>query len=150
VPAPVARYLEHLRCSTKRLSQLPLSLKKASSEDPKSFGVFLGSFDSPPTLAQTRLLSQWDVIVLNPLKDGVLGALATCQTTPTHVLGRLDMKTLAKSDSSSQSEEVIKCLFVLSQTMVTHFQSGAQSPFTGVVLADFQTHLQPAVSLNVS
>jgi hypothetical protein len=29
--------------------------------------------------------------------------------------------------------------------MITHFQSGPQSPFTGVVLAEFQSHFQPAV-----
>lgn len=150
VPAPVARYLERLRSSTKRLSQLPLSLKKASSEELKSFGVYLGSFDNPPTLSQARLLSQWDVLVLNPLKEGVLDALAICRPTSTHILGRLNVATLANSDASSHSEDVIKCLFALSQTMITHFQNGPQSPFTGVVLAEFQSHFQPAVLNSVA
>lgn len=135
-----------MKSSTKRLSQLPLSLQKASSEELKSFGVFLGRFENPPTIAQTQLLSRWDVIVLNPLNDGVLDALALCRPTSTHILGRLDVKTLANSDVSSHSDEIIKCLFVLSQTIITYFEgSGAQSPFTGVLLADFQTHFQPAV-----
>lgn len=115
--------------------------------------MFLGSFDNPPTFAQTRLLSKWDVLILNPLKDGVLEALATCQPTSTHMLGRLDVKALANADSSSHSEEVIKCLFVLSQTMVTYFEGTgvtSQSPFTGVLLADFQTHFQPAVLNSVA
>jgi hypothetical protein len=61
------------------------------------------------------------------------------------------VKTLANSDGTPHSEEVIKCLFVLSQTMITHFQNGgAQSPFTGVLLADFQTHFQPAVLNSVA
>ena len=63
------------------------------------------------------------------------------------------MKTLANSDGSSQSEEVIRCLFVLSQTMITHFQSehgGAQSPFSGVLLSNFEMHLQPAVLNSVA
>ena len=142
VPRPVARYLDRLRSGTKQLS-----LQKTSAEELKSFGVFLGRFANPPTLTQARLLSQWDVLVLNPLQDGVLEALSTCQPTSTHILGRLDVRTLVKSDCSSNSDEVIRSLGIVAQTLTTYFknQRGVQSPFTGVLLADCQTHFQPAV-----
>jgi hypothetical protein len=142
VPTPVARHLDRLRRNTKQVS-----LQKISAEELKSFGVFLGSFSSPPTLTQARLLSQWDVLVLNPLQDGILDALSTCQPTSTHILGRLDVRTLVKSDCSSSSDEVIQSLDIVAQTLATYFknQQDVQSPFTGVLLADFQTHFQPAV-----
>jgi hypothetical protein len=145
VPTPVAKYLDRLKVGTTRLSLLPPS--KAVGEELKSFGVFLGSFANPPTANQGRLLSQWDVVVLDPLQGGVLDALSTCQPTSTHILGRLDVKTLVKSDKSTNSDEVIQCLYLLTQTLTTYFKTpeGEQSPFTGVLLADCQTHFQPAV-----
>jgi hypothetical protein len=145
VPTPVARYLDRLRIGTKRLSLLQLS--KASTEEPKSFGVFLGSFNNPPTVNQARLLSQWEVLVLDPLQDGVLDALSICQHTSTHILGRLDVRSLVKTDSSSNSDEVIQALHIVAQTLTTYFMNpeGEQSPFTGILLAHCQTHFQPAV-----
>ena len=142
VPTPVARYLDRLRTDSKQLSQ-----QKTFAEEPESFGVFLGSFAHPPTVFQTRLLSQWDVIVLDPLQDGVLDALSTCQPTSKHILGRVDVRTLVESDSSSNSDEVIRSLGVVAQTLATYFKNeqGGQSPFTGVVLANCQSHFQPVV-----
>jgi len=138
----VARYLDRLKRDTK---QLPL--KKTTSEGLKSFGVFLGGFANTPTATQAGLLSQWDVLVLNPLQEGVLNALSTCQPTSTHTLGRLDVQMLSKSDYSSNSDEVIRSLGIVAQTLATYFknQQGEQSPFTGVLLADCHAHFQPAV-----
>ncbi|KAH8586586.1 glycosyl transferase [Bisporella sp. PMI_857] len=141
VPTPVARYLDRLRSDSQQLS-----LQKRSTEELKSFGVFLGSFANPPTSSQTRLLSQWDVLVLDPLQDGVLDALSICAPSSTHILGRLDVRAIVKSDASSSSDEVIRSLGTVARTLTTHFnQKDMQSPFTGVLLADCQTHFQPVV-----
>jgi hypothetical protein len=141
VPTPIARYLDHLKSDTQSLSS-----EKSSAKEPKSFGVFLGSLANPPTPNQARLLSQWDVLVLDPLQEGVLDALS-CQRTSTHILGRLDVRTLVKSDCSSDNDEVIRSLGIVAQTLVTFFkrQQDMQSPFTGVLLADCQAHFQPVV-----
>ena len=142
MPAPVARYLARLRRESK-----PLSRHKTSAEELKTFGIFLGGFAHPTTPSQARVLSQWDVLVLNPLQERVLDALSTCQPTSSHVLGRLDVRTLTESDSSSNSDDVIRLLGVVAQTLSKYFknQHSLQSPFTGVLLAGFQTHFQPAV-----
>lgn len=142
LPAPVARYIDRLRRDTKQLPP-----KKITAEELKSFGVFLGSFANPPTYAQVHLLSQWDVLVVNPLQQGVLNALSLCQPTSTHILGRLDVRMLSKSEYSSNSDEVIRSLGIVAQALNTYFknQQGEKSLFTGVLLADFHAHFQPAV-----
>lgn len=148
VPNAVARYLGRLSREGKRLS-----VQKRSEEEPKSFGVFLGSFVHPPTASQTRLLSKWDVLVLDPLQDGVLDALSMAgQPSSTHILGRIDVRTLGNVDASTgtlstSSDEVIRVLGTLAQTLGTKFKSPGDMPmpFTGVLLANCQTYLQPVV-----
>lgn len=140
MPTSVARYLAGLKRDTQQNSQY--SRGKISVEVFNSFGVFLGSFASPPTVAQSSLLSQWDVLVLNPLEEGVSEALSTCRPTSRHVLGRLEVSQLVKSESSSNSDEVIRSLAVIAETLKKHFKD---KPFTGVLLASFKTHFQPPV-----
>jgi hypothetical protein len=69
--------------------------------------VFLGTFLTLPNADQVRLLSQWDLIVLDPLQSGVLDAISS-HCTSTHIVGRLDVGKIAKSSSSSSNEEIIR------------------------------------------
>jgi hypothetical protein len=116
-------------------------VSKAPQGELKSFGVFLGSFENPPTPSQARLLSLWDVVVLDPSKSDVIDALTSEHSASAHVIGRVDVQSLAKSDAASNGDEVIRTLDVLAKHIVNHFRS----PFTGVLLANFQCHFQPAV-----
>ncbi|PVH67325.1 hypothetical protein DL98DRAFT_602971, partial [Cadophora sp. DSE1049] len=141
VPTTVARYLKRLDNDEKK----PLSRRARSTAEPKSFGVFLGEFANPPTASQTRLLSKWDILVLDPLQRGVIDTLSTENVSSIHTLGRLDLRALANSDGSSSDEGVIEVLKILAQTLTTHFGSQTQSHFTGVLLADYRMHLQPVV-----
>lgn len=123
-----------------------LCLEKSSAKELKTFGVFLGSFSNPPTPTQARLLSQWDVLVLDPLQGGILDALSR-QSISAYVLGRLDVRKLVNSERSSDNDEVIRSLGIVAQTLHTFFkrQQDVQSPFKGVLLADCITHFQPVV-----
>ncbi|KAH9206430.1 glycosyl transferase [Leptodontidium sp. 2 PMI_412] len=140
VPTAVARYLNRLNNEEKSRAG-----KTKSTEEPKSFGVFLGEFANPPTASQTRLLSKWDIVVLDPLQRGVLEALSMAETSAPHILGRLDVRALVKSETSSSDEEVIQLLGTLSETLRTRFGSHTHSPLTGVLLAGHKMHLQPVV-----
>ncbi|KAF2126988.1 glycosyltransferase family 4 protein [Dothidotthia symphoricarpi CBS 119687] len=142
VPKPVARYLARLRSSAK-----PLTVAKISSEELKSFGVYLGSFSTPATPAQTRLLSQWDVVVLNPLEAGVANAVSSCAYTSPHVLGRVDIDSLLKSEQGSGSQDTIRSIRTLDETITMHFRNGGgnESPFTAVLLANFSDHFSAPV-----
>jgi glycosyltransferase involved in cell wall biosynthesis len=143
VPIPVARYLDRLRRDGKQLS----TQKRSKEEEVKSFGAFLGSFDMPITLGQAEMLSQWDVVVLDPLQTGVLDALSICEPTCKHILGRMDVRMLTALESASNNGEIIRSLIVVAETLVKKFtnQQHAQSPFTGVVLAECHGHFQPVV-----
>ncbi|KAE8341479.1 hypothetical protein BDV24DRAFT_163318 [Aspergillus arachidicola] len=141
VPAAISRYLDRLSKEAQ-----PLSVERYAGKDLQSFGVFLGSLSSPPTPDQAQLLQQWDITVLDPTQEGVLSALSA-QRTASYTLGRLDVRVLANSERASDNDEVIQALEVVSQTLRTHFKQSqdAQSPFNGVLLADFLAHFQPVV-----
>ena len=146
MPRSVARCLARL-CSNSK----PIAARAAVEDEPKSFGVYVGSFTNPPTTQQAHLLSRWDVLVLDPLKDGVLDALSTCGSPSTHIVGRLEISTLIKSEKSSSHDDVIRAIGIIAQTLTTRFTtpqeipSASTSPFTGVLLADFEAHFQPPV-----
>ena len=124
----------------------PLTVAR-SSEELKSFGVYLGTFDYPATSAQARLLSQWDVVVLNPLASGVTDAISSCAYASPQVLGRLDVQSLMVSERGSNEEQTIRSIRILEETVTTFFKGAgsADSPFTAVLLANFVDHFSPPV-----
>ncbi|KAE8414460.1 hypothetical protein BDV36DRAFT_299007 [Aspergillus pseudocaelatus] len=141
VPTAISRYLDRLSKEAQ-----PLSTERYAGKELQSFGVFLGSLSNPPTPDQTQLLQEWDITVLDPTQDGVLGSLS-CQRTDSYILGRLDVRVLANSESASNNDEVIHALEAVAQTLRTCFKQSqdVQSPFNGVLLADFLAHFQPVV-----
>lgn len=140
VPSGVTRYIEKLKTETQKLYT-----PESDRQTPKSFGVYLGSFSNPPTADQARLLSQWDVTVLDPLQSGVLDALAEgCSSTD--ILARLDVRKLVATDSGSHRDEVIRAIHVLNDTLNSLKRpQDVQAQFSGVLLADSHAHLQPVV-----
>ncbi|KAL2831504.1 hypothetical protein BDW59DRAFT_131293 [Aspergillus cavernicola] len=141
VPSSIARHIERLKKKTP-----VLYTASPTPTDPKTFGVYLGSFANPPTADQARLLAQWDVVVLDPLQNGVLDALAG-ETAATHILARLDVRKLVDADRSSHDDEVICAISIVTEIMAKHFkhQGDSQSSFNGVVLTDCHEHFQPVV-----
>lgn len=149
VPTAVVGYLDELKSNTQDLC-LPRDHPKRS----KSFGVFLGAFDDVPTSGQKRLLSQWDIVVLDPLQAGVLNAISA-HCTSTHILGRLDVGVAMKSDYTPESSKVIRSgstelmqsLGSVAQTLIRSFKRPQDllSPFNGVLLADLPATFPPAI-----
>ncbi|EFX04881.1 glycosyl group 1 family protein [Grosmannia clavigera kw1407] len=151
ISRPVARYIENLRRSTKRRSSVTRREKRDDDTEVKSFGAFLGSFAQPPTAAQQRLLSQWDILVVDPTQMGVVPALASCQPTSAHVLARLDLDALmalhSGGETAADGDDGLACLTVFTSAIETHVQHAAVqgASFTGVLLAGFASHLHPAI-----
>ncbi|KAF7587108.1 hypothetical protein BBP40_007714 [Aspergillus hancockii] len=140
VPAAISRYLHHLTKDAR-----PFRTEKFTAKDLQSFGVFLGSVSNPPTPEQEHLLRQWDILVLDPLQEGIANTLSG-QATSSYALGRLDVRALAGSDCTTNNDEVIQALGIVNNTLDTSFKSqDAQSPFKGVLLADCYSHFQPVV-----
>ncbi|OJJ07409.1 hypothetical protein ASPVEDRAFT_46734 [Aspergillus versicolor CBS 583.65] len=141
VPAATARYIEHLKKKTPLLYS-----PSATVREPKSFGVYLGSFDSPPTADQTRILSQWETVVLDPFQHGVLDSLAGV-TAPTHTLARLDVASHIQIGQNSRHDEAICALSGLTSALTTRLRrpQDAHSLFNGVLLSEFDRYFQPVV-----
>lgn len=137
----ITRYFDRLKRETK-----PLRSQNPAKVELKTFGVYLGSISSPPSPEQLSLLSRWDVIVVDPLQPGVVGGIYNyCSSA--HVLGRLDVQSLVDKDASITIDEVIECLCVVAQAVVSNFShpQGRESPLHGILLADWQKHFQPVV-----
>jgi hypothetical protein len=124
--------------------QTSSTIGETTKEELNSFGVFLGSFENPPTVAQQQLLSQWDVLVVDPFQEGVLNALSTCQPSSKHVLGRVDIQTLSQAELDEKTVDITKILAALVQTLDSHVLN-EHAAYSGVLLAGFREHLQPAV-----
>jgi len=122
------------------------------SKRPASFGAYLGSISNAPwefrNPNQTKLLSQWDLVVLNPYQPGVVEAAE--ESTSAHVVGRLDVSQLdCARDLPSKPADAVELLSELIRRLTTDFKlkSEAASPFSGVLLANWQVQL-PSVRLN--
>ncbi|KAM7217682.1 hypothetical protein V8F06_006937 [Rhypophila decipiens] len=147
LPRPVARYLAHLGETQPKLLTKS-SVKERRATDPSSFGVYLGSLNSPPTVEQQNLLSQWDVVVVDPLQRGVISGLDSCPPWSKHVVARLDMSVLVGEDAATyRSRDVVRNLGVLVNMINTRLAGVPPKPsaFTGILLANFPRYLKPAV-----
>jgi hypothetical protein len=147
VSSQVNNYLKGFR---DKVTPLPTRRHPQESQtaSPKSFGVYLGSLDSPPSRDQLQLLQQWDVLVVDPLQEGVVRELVCNTPTSSHVLARLDVSALVKADTSLGDDEVIKNLQAFLEVATTRAVWRAESevsPFTGLVLANFIKYFPPTV-----
>ncbi|KAK4561665.1 hypothetical protein LTR86_004344 [Recurvomyces mirabilis] len=114
--------------------------------EPSSFGIFLGGIDTPPTPRQAQLLTQWDLTVLDPRREGVQEAVASASPPGPgkQIVARLDAAT---SFPKLELTEPAKALDTLFQTVDAHLRCHAESatPFTGVLLANYHHIVQPAI-----
>jgi glycosyltransferase involved in cell wall biosynthesis len=142
LPKATAQYFEELKSNTQAFGPV-----HDSSKAPTSFGVFLGDFASPPTPNQARLLTTWDLVVLDPLRPGVLEGLSNSECTASQRVGRLDVSAVVAFDRSSGNHDDSRVLSILDSTIATKWRrpQDTQSPFTGILLANWQADLTPAV-----
>lgn len=84
---------------------------------------------------------------MDPLAPGVSNAISACAHTSPHVLGRIDIASLMKSEQGSGSQDILKSIRVLDETITMHFRNGggSESPFTAVLLANFSDHYSAGV-----
>jgi hypothetical protein len=112
----------------------------------KSFGIFLGSFTAPPSASQTLLLTQWDVVVLDPFRAGVLDAISS-NCTSSRILGRFDVGMILESTYDFDSDNVVKSLDIVVQTILRSLKRPQDilTRFTGVLLANWEKHFTATV-----
>lgn len=105
------------------------------TKKPTSFGVFLGPFSTPKTKPQSRLLAQWDLLILDPSQAGTKEAAAEAKGR--RVFGRLDLSRVL-----GPNKETTTALDECFQACVTSFRETA---FCGVVIAGWEGQFLPAV-----
>ncbi|KAI9927825.1 hypothetical protein MW887_002677 [Aspergillus wentii] len=121
VPEKVSQRLDALSNHNFTLSNTQTKQK------PSSFGVYLGSFSEPVSQSQRKLLSQWDLLIVDPLQSGVINAISNLDRK--QVLGRIDLSLIISQDSTLAAIENI-------ENILTRKFNG--TAFSGVLLANWE------------
>lgn len=137
LPAAVAVHLQRYAPSRSQLS-----LEKIDKEQPASLGIYLGTFNNPATADQLRLISNYDMIILDPLQPNVITVFAEYSNTPQlprHITGRIDLPaTLYPTSEEHQTDQfLISALDQILNVVLTRFKNldGSGNGFTGILLA---------------
>ncbi|POS88089.1 hypothetical protein EPUL_000337 [Erysiphe pulchra] len=109
---------------------------KKPKEKPKNFGVFLGGFESPPTIYEEQILSKWDLLIIDPTAPGVLEAISSgFYAVSPQILARLDLRLTTNQSTLMQvvtvTEWIIKNISVLDKS------ANYQMCFTGVCICNW-------------
>jgi hypothetical protein len=122
-------------------SELHLA-EKRQIERPKNARIYLGAIDDIPSLEQQKILSEWDMIILDPAQPGVTKAICAppkgSRRAP-FVLGRVDLsKMLPKHENNSAA--IIAAVDRFLHTVFTSFptRSYTSHGFTGIVLSNWE------------
>ncbi|OXV07818.1 hypothetical protein Egran_04421 [Elaphomyces granulatus] len=107
--------------------RLELSTDRLPGEKPSSFGVYLGSFQVPPTEDQSKITEQWDLLVLDPFREGVREAVDSFHGK--QVLGRLSLSLITSKDSTVRAFDKIE------SALTTAF---SRTAFNGLLLAEWE------------
>ena len=119
-----------------------MALQRTPRPKPKSFGVYLGPLASTVTADEARVLSQWDLVVLDPRQPGVLDTVATSPCSADHVVARLDLAALLPELKPTDGPAAV--LRGLDKVTTTAFEwqkrsQGLGSGFTSVLVAGWDT-----------
>lgn len=131
------RYLKDLRT---KLDRYQFERDEAK---PTSFGVFLGEFDNPPTQPQIQLLSTWELLIVDPLKFGVIRALLSdSYVVPRQCLARLDIGAL-QSRTLSAAESI--CNWITTLIDLPANLETQHCVFTGIILSNWGTQISESL-----
>jgi hypothetical protein len=131
--------------------------ERGESHKPTSFRIYLGAFDKTITADQARILSDWDLVILNPLQSNVVDAVASIprnRQKPHFVVGRLDLETLLDLPQHKLDRETftITAFERILSLVSTHFLNSdiEKAGFTGILLAGWEGLFSVAVLSKLS
>ncbi|CAG8894370.1 unnamed protein product [Penicillium nalgiovense] len=128
VPSSVSKSLAKLANR-----ELNLIDRRPRQGKPVSFGVYLGSFENPPTASQERLLQEWDILVVDPFQTGVAKAISRHERS--QVIGRVDFGRFLPPKASA-----LTVIEKIEELLASGFHDTA---FSGVLLANWEDVLRP-------
>ncbi|KAF1812156.1 hypothetical protein P152DRAFT_417112, partial [Eremomyces bilateralis CBS 781.70] len=142
LPQEIARFLQSsLKIEPSLRAHSTRRLKK-----PSTFDVYLGPISNPPSEDETRVLSQSDLIILEPYEKGVLDTLSTSRIPrAARVVARYDfrkhMTTEPDKEGGFKVGNRVSVEFVKSFLQAVGFsikKPGEESPFSGILLAGWE------------
>jgi hypothetical protein len=106
---------------------------------PKSFGVYLGRVSKPMTEDESRVLQEWDMLVVDPFQPGVSDSLASVPSPPRFLLARLD---IGKILEGVVDEKLVKIKAILKELQRLRPSEGSTT-YNGVLVANWDLSLSP-------
>jgi hypothetical protein len=107
--------------------------------------VYLGPLSNPVTQEEVRILSQWDAIVLDHDKPGVLEAVGD-DSIPIgpHIIARLDLAQMISSVAMDNELDMSRIVYIISWTIrQTLLQPDKIRYFTAVLIAGWRERISP-------
>jgi hypothetical protein len=118
---------------------------RGESNKPSSFRIYLGAFDKTITADQTRVILDYDLIILDPLQSNVINAVTSIpknKRKPHYVVGRLDLEALLDLSQQKLDREsfTITALERILSLVAKNFQNAGVggSGFTGILLTGWE------------
>ncbi|KAL3492287.1 hypothetical protein BJX62DRAFT_250706 [Aspergillus germanicus] len=141
VPTSITRYINALKVSSH-----PLRPRDKTARSFKTLSIYLGGVSDSLSEAQARLLSGWDVVVVNPFKQGVVRAVHNRRDSA-YFLGRLDVQSCVGTTASTADDRLVQSLGIISNVLVSCFKvpDTQQTPFHGVLLTRWEEYFAPAI-----
>src|SRR5579871_1333589 len=117
--------------------------KKAAAK-PKTFGVYFGGIAASPTPDEIRVLTQWEMIIVDPRQDGIFEALSSLTNSPKSVVGRIDIADLSASMAETT---MLKTVTVITEAIIQNMgpREGGLTPYNGVVISNWDESITPGV-----
>ena len=114
--------------------------KQSLPSKPSSFGVYLGSLNTPVTEEEQQILSQWEAVILDHCEPGVLHAVND-ESLPLgpHIIARLDLLQVLSFMAIDNEVDMLRAVYLVSKTIRQALrQPNQRRYFTGVLVAGWR------------
>ena len=102
--------------------------------------MYLGEFSDPPTESQIKLLAQWDLLIFDPLRAGVVEVMLCGRySLPSQALARLDVSIIARNSSTDAIVSITKWLTDLMESCKVI--SSYRNVISGVLISNWESHV---------
>jgi hypothetical protein len=111
---------------------------------PKTFGVYFGTISNPPTQDELRVLTEWEMIIVDPRRSGVLEGLSRLTDRPKYVVGRIDVAELTAGMKETERVKKVEAILDIVIKSMGPIKD-ASSVYNGVVIANWDEAITPGI-----
>lgn len=104
---------------------------------PGSFGVYIGEFSDPPTTAQKKILTAWDILVVDPFQSGVIETVCSgLYPTSPHCLARVDIGSVVDRAAQKPLLAATEWVTALIESSMSRSEKGRN--FNGILISNWR------------